>query len=199
MKIDFTRVLSFCLCVCLSTVLLAQGESTTSKQAGAQDKEADKPAPIKFTVAKGNLSFAGSGTWKKIQPRINMIEAEFKIPKSEGDAADGRMTIMRAGGGVEANVQRWQSQFVGDSKFKRTETKVAGQKVHWVDIKGNFMEGMGGPFGPKTKRENYRMLGVIIETAANGLYFIKLTGPQKTIDANKKHFDDLVKSLKVAD
>jgi hypothetical protein len=58
---------------------------------------------------------------------------------------------------------------------------------------------LGGPFaGGKTiMRENYRMLGAIIQTKDKGNYFLKLYGPKATIDENEKGFQELVKSLKV--
>ena len=58
---------------------------------------------------------------------------------------------------------------------------------------------MGGPFGPKTERENYRMLGAIIETANDGRYFVKLYGPRKTIDKQAAQFKKMIQGVKVVD
>ena len=164
----------------------------------AQDKTS---SPTVFQVADGKLELSATGAWEKVKPRSNMLEAEFKIPKVDGDERDGRLTIMGAGGSVQANIDRWIGQFSAPSGgpvtgVKPTKTQVAGQTVHWVDISGTFADSMGGPFGPKTKRDNYRMLGTIIETKSNGKYFIKLYGPKPTIDANAKAYKELVNSLK---
>src|SRR5450432_3402808 len=40
-----------------------------------------------------------------------MVEHEFAIPASKGDSADGRLTVMAAGGGIDANIDRWYGQF----------------------------------------------------------------------------------------
>ena len=174
----------------------------------AQDDATDAPSvdptrPVE--VADGALQFQAPKAWETIQPKINFIEAEFKIPRVEGDSADGRMTIMGAGGSVDQNIQRWIDQFVQpDGKSSEDATKikkieVSGMPVHLVDISGTFLEGSGGPFGPKTERPGYRMLAAIIETPENGNYFVKLYGPAKTIEANARRFRDMIKSAEIVD
>ncbi len=107
---------------------------------------------------------------------------------------------MQASGGIDANIDRWVGQFEGvekkDAKIEKKE--VAGSKIHIVDISGTFKDSMGGgPFapGPVKKRENYRMLGVIIETKDAGTTFIKMTGEQPIVEqlseGFKKSLDDL--------
>ncbi len=43
--------------------------------------------------------------------QTRIVEHEFAIPAAEGDKADGRFTIMAAGGSVDANIDRWYAQF----------------------------------------------------------------------------------------
>ena len=166
----------------------------------AQDKSIEPT--VAFDVADGGIKLTASRSWNKVKPRSNMLEAEFQIPKVDGDERDGRLTIMGAGGSVKANIDRWIGQFSTSDGGPVTGVEpktitVAGQKVHLVDISGTFADSMGGPFGPKTKRANYRMLGTIIETETKGKYFIKLYGPKATIDANADHFHALVKSMRM--
>ena len=158
--------------------IFAQGNAT-------DDKQKSEAAPIEIKVADGKMTFTAPGSWEKVTPKSNMLDAEFKVPRKGTDPADGRMTLMSAGGSVQANIDRWKGQFSGEKTAKIDETTVAGQKVHMVNIVGTFMESSGGPFGPKTKRENYRMLAAIVEYGKAGKYFIKLTGPKETLDANK--------------
>ena len=169
--------------------------------------EDDAPEPIKVRVADDNIHFLASGTWTSVPPRSNMLEAELKIPHVEGDENDGRLTIMGAGGSIEANIERWKGQFEqadGSDTSGKTKTKkmeISGQTVHMVDITGTFMDAVGGPFSgrPKIKRENYRMMAAIIQTKSDGNYFVKLYGPKATIDKNAKHFKAMIESLDVAD
>ena len=148
-----------------------------------------------ISLSGGKYSMTGSKDWKKKTPRVNIIEAEFSIPKQQGDAADGRLTVMASGGGVKANVQRWQGQFSKTEKSSVKKEKVGELEIHIVDISGVFKD-QRGPFAPATMRKDYRMMGAIIVMEDGPDYFAKLYGPQKTIEKNAKSFMDFVKSFK---
>lgn len=183
----------------------AKQEESDSKTAETDDK-ATKPEPIKVSVADDNIRFVATGAWKSVAPRSRMLEAELQIPRVGEDDQDGRLTIMGAGGSIEANIDRWRAQFTqpdgSDTKEKtKVEKKtIAGQTVNIVDITGTFLDAVGGPFSgqPKVERKNYRMLAAIIETQEDGNYFVKLYGPKATIDKNADHFQAMIKSLQVA-
>ncbi len=185
---------SFQIYVCLLFTL-----TSTPTILFAQDQSGDD-TPTVFTIADGEIQFSATNKWEKVKPRSNMLDAEFRIPKVGGDERDGRLIIMGAGGSVKANIDRWAGQFTTAKgkpveDFELTETKVAGQSVHLMDISGTFADSMGGPVSPKTKRENYRMLGSVIETEKLGKYFVKLYGPKATIDANSDAFKALIQSM----
>lgn len=166
----------------------------------------DKPAADRtVTVGEGKITFTAPEGWEKKQPRIRIIDAEFAIPPAEGDEQAGRMTVMGAGGSIEANIDRWIGQFQqpdgGDTKkaTKVEKLKVNGQNIHYVDVSGTYRDMPGGPFagGKAVLREDYRMLAAIIETEKAGNYFFKFYGPKATVAANEKAFRDLVDSLQV--
>ena len=165
---------------------------------GAQE-EAEKSTDLQ--LADGQLMMTAPGTWNVVEPKFNMIEAEFSVPRQGDDEKDGRLTIMAAGGSVEANIQRWESQFSqpdGGSASEATtvdEMEIAGMKTHMVDISGTYADRAGGPTSPPVMRDNYRMLAAIIETDDLGTYFIKFYGGAETIDANEVAFEKFVKSL----
>jgi hypothetical protein len=162
----------------------------------------DKPA-ASFTVGEGRISLTAPASWTKKEPASRIVEAEFAIPPAGGDQNPGRLTAMGAGGSVESNIDRWVGQFVGEggaaAKPKRDKASVGGAEIEIVDLSGAYKDSPAGPFagGKTTIRENYRMLGAIIQTKDKGNYFLKLYGPKATIDANEKAFHDLVKSVKV--
>lgn len=158
--------------------------------------------PIVFQVADDGLEFTAPGTWNKVTPRSNMLDAEFEIPKTKDGENNGRLTIMGAGGSVEANMNRWIGQFMtpdGDpiSGIEPTKFNVAGQQVHLLDVSGVFMDSMGGPQGPKTERDDYRMLASIIETEEFGKYFVKFYGPKSVVDVNEEAYKKMINSLKL--
>lgn len=184
----------------LSLSMLAFGLTILLGQVSHAEEENEKPTLV--TIADGAISLQAPGTWVKKKPATRIVEVEFAVPKVEGDSADGRLTIMQAGGSVEDNIGRWIGQFTQtDNKPTRdraviAEEEIAGQTVHTVDISGTYAD-RRGPFAPAVQREDYRMLAAIVVTKENGQQFIKLYGPRKTIAANEKSFNEFVKSLKV--
>jgi len=164
----------------------------------------DKSGPSgSFTIGQNKLAFAAPEGWTKTKPANNIVEVEFSVPPAKGDDAAGRLTAMGAGGDLEANINRWVSQFAaegGDApKPKLDKLSVNSCEVQLVDLSGTYKDTAGGPFGggKTTLRENYRMLGAIIQTKDAGNYFLKLYGPKATVAANEAKFMELVKSLKV--
>ena len=189
----FQHLTMLALCLVLACNLSAQ------ETADKKDEKAVPPAPIKMTMSEGDVLIEASGTWKKKAIQSRIVAHELKIPRVKDDPADGRLTIGPTGGGVRANIQRWEGQFAGTSAKKETKFEVDGHQVFMVDITGTFNEALRGPMGPKTKREDYRMLAALIDTEGHGLYYFKLTGPKATLEANKKHFKTMLKSFKVVD
>ena len=72
---------------------------------------------------------------------------------------------------------------------------MAGLKLHLVDIAGTYKDSPGGPFAPSVTRPKHRMLGAVLETEKYGNYFIKLTGPERTVAAHEKAFAAMLDSL----
>lgn len=166
-------------------------------------------------LAGGKLVLEVPKEWKKEKPKSQIVQYEFSAPvakDAEEDKAEkpdptkqARITIMGSGGGVEANLERWYGQFEqpngGDTAdvAKVEEMEVSGQKVHYVDITGSFKDTMGaGPFsGAKpVLREDYRMLGAIIETKELGDYYVKITGPAAVLEELNDSFKEMLKGLK---
>ena len=163
--------------------------------------EEEKKAPI--SLADGQLLLPAPANWKKVEPRVRIIEFEFSVPKVKPDVRDGRVVVMGAGGGVQANLARWLKQFqnpipktFGDDDSPTKEMTIDDQKVHFLDVSGTYLD-RRGPFAPATPRKNYRMLGAIIETQQLGDYFIKCYGPEKTIAANEEAFHQMLEQLKL--
>jgi hypothetical protein len=157
-------------------------------------------SPSKLKLAGGSLELTAPAAWQRKQPSTRIVEHEFAIGASEGDKIDGRLTVMGAGGGVQANIDRWYGQFTqpdgADTKQRAKVEKIqaGGQEVHLVDISGTFRD-QRGPAAPAVERPKYRMLAAIIETKAGGDYFIKFYGPERTVTENEKAFLEMINSL----
>ena len=158
---------------------------------------------LAYTIAEEGFSLAAPEGWKRVQPKSSIVETEFSIP-SEGEGLQpGRMTVMGAGGSVQANVDRWYGQFAqpdgSDTKSKATAKKVklAGCDVTIVDINGTYKDAPAGPFagGKAVDRPDYRMLAAIVETPDRGNYFLKFYGPGKTVAKHADGFRAMVEGL----
>jgi hypothetical protein len=158
----------------------------------------------KVELAGGKLSLQAPATWKKIQPKSNILQYEFIAPAdAKPDEPAARITISQAGGSIDANIDRWYGQFEqpdGKSTKEKSKTEkfdAAGQTVHWVDIPGTFKETMGGPFagGKTVLREDYRMLGAIIVTKDQQQIFIKITGPTDLVEKLSADFKKSLQAL----
>jgi hypothetical protein len=160
-----------------------------------------------FTIADGGVSLEAPAAWQRVQPKSGIVETEFAIP-SAGNGPDGgplppgRMTVMGAGGSVEANIERWYGQFAqpdgGSTKDKAStkKLKVAGRDVTIVDIAGTYKDSPGGPFaGGKTiDRPDYRMLAAIVE-GPDGNYFLKFYGPAATVEQHADGFRTMIEGM----
>lgn len=161
-----------------------------------------KPVDRSIGLADGKITLEAPKEWTRKQPRTRIVEHEFATPAGKDDTAEARFTVMAAGGGVEANIERWVGQFSADEgkpakeRVKVQKLKIAGQEVHFVDISGTFKDSPG-PFAPATARPNYRLLGAIIVTEKLGQHFLKLTGPKETVTEQEEAFQDMLNSLKL--
>jgi len=126
----------------------------------------------------------------------------MKIEPAAGDDEPAELVITAFPGGagsVEANIDRWEKQFV-DADKRTPKAKVEKRKglnvdVTRVEVSGRFFAGMPGA-AAKTEKPNYRLLGAIV-TVPDASYYFKLTGPEKTVAAASKGFDALIESMKL--
>ena len=159
-----------------------------------------------IALAEGKLSLTAPSDWQVVEPRSRMLELELSVAAPEGiEAQAGRLTIMAAGGSIEANLSRWVGQFSGtEGGANRDGAKIDKETIEEMQVtlfehSGTYLDGGGRPFGPKTPRENYRMLAAIIETGIAGNYFIKLVGPQVTLAPCSEPFREMILSVKQTD
>lgn len=126
-------------------------------------------------------------SWQLMPNPNPMRLATYKV----SDAAE--LTVARAGGSVDANVQRWVGQFDGTPKVDRSEKQVSGLKVTIVHIAGTFAGGGMGGAAPE-KKDGWAMLAAIVESTGSP-YFFKLLGPADQVDHARASFDALVASV----
>ena len=130
-------------------------------------------------------------TWKQSPASNNLRTAQFAIPKVDGDRDDAELVVYffgGAGGGVNANLERWSGQFQpGGKKQKIYKGESKQGEYYLLDITGVYNKPIGPPINRQTNpTPGYQMLAVVLMVKDKGNYFLKLTGPQKTVAAASK-------------
>lgn len=150
------------------------------------------------------LTFSAPAGWKATGPSSSMRVAQFVLPRAAGDSADAELVVYYfggSGGTVDANIERWLGQMQqpdgkpSSAVAKRGTRTINGLKVTLVDVGGTYVAEMTPGSAQRHNSPNFRLRAAVIETA-NGPYFIKLTGPAKTIAASEKSFEAFLSSLK---
>ena len=159
----------------------------------------DKGTPVELA----GLTSTAPAAWKAPAKMGEMRLAQFVVPKAEGDKEDADVSVFLtpAGGGVDANLKRQVARFQpadGKDKVgeKQDKIKVGPYDAVYQDVTGTFLK-KPFPMAEKgTPVANYRQLYVIFETKDRAVASVWLRGPEKTVEANKKAFDEWVKNFK---
>jgi hypothetical protein len=137
--------------------------------------------------------------WERLTGGSSMRKAAYKIKAVADDPEDAEAAVYyfgpSSGGSIEANIQRWTSQFpdVPAGDVKRAERQANGMKQTVIDIEGTY-DGSSMTIREVAKKPNYRMIATVVETPA-GSYFFKLTGPQRTVEAARSAYFALLDSV----
>lgn len=177
--------------VAAAAVLLISGCGKKSDGGGTLGAQSGKVAGVEWTVP---------AAWS-VGPEKAMRVATYNVPAAQGDAEGGECYAAffgtGQGGVVDANIERWVSQFSEPGMPEKSKAEVNGLPVTTVRIAGTFLGsgnmGMGAPHG--APKENYRLLAAIVEAPA-GMVFFKMTGPAATVGAAEKDFNAMIGSLK---
>jgi len=145
--------------------------------------------PVEFRV--GAFQFSRPAGWKWIVPSSSMRKAQLEVPGENNEKAD--ITFFHfgpgQGGSIDANVERWFSQFPG-GRTSRSETSEGRTVIYFVQAQGTFQSGMPG--GPTTPLEAYALQGAILQDAQSGDVFVKMTGPEALVQMAAPLFVNMV-------
>jgi hypothetical protein len=168
-------------------------------------------ADDKGTVVElGGLKSKVPANWKseEVPEKYRQMRVmQFQIPKTGDDKTDAQLIIFYfgegGGGDIEGNINRWKGMFDPpegkkiDDVSKVEKLKAGDVSATYLDVQGTYKERFP-PFDPNakiTKRPDYRLLGVIFE-CKKGPYYIRMIGPNKTVESNKKGLEEWVKAFK---
>ncbi len=155
-------------------------------------------------TAAGELRYKAPEGWTAEKPTSDMRVAQYKLPKADGDGEDALLVVYYfgkgQGGSSQANIDRWINQVHqpdGHPSSERAKTEaltVNGLQVNTVDVTGNYAGGMSPDSAPVNNKSIYRLRAAVIDTP-KGSYFVKLTGPEKTIGRWDQTYTDYIKSF----
>jgi hypothetical protein len=150
------------------------------------------------------LTFTAPAGWKTVPTSSSMRVAQYALPHAAGDTEDAELVVYYfggSGGSVDANIDRWVGQMTqpdgrpSSAVMQRQSRAVNGLKVTLVDVSGTYVAEMMPGSAQRHNSPGFRLRAAVIETA-NGPYFIKLTGPAKTIAAADKTYEAFLSSVK---
>jgi hypothetical protein len=170
--------------------------ATTEEEGEEQDQESTEDMETADEQPPPAIVWTVPAPWLEAPNPNAMRIATYRAPHVAGDAEDAELSIARAGGDVEANIQRWLEQFRGAHSARRTEQTVGGLPVTVLAVEGTYADTASTMQGSESRSQvGWGLLGAIIE--APGLpYFFKLTGPAATIRASRPSFEKLIASVR---
>ena len=162
-------------------------------------------APAGTASTTASLKYDMPAGWTSKTPSSAMRLADFVLPKVDGDAEDATVTVYhfgaQAGGGVQANLDRWVSQMAQpdgkDSKnlAKTSTMKVKDLSLTIIDLGGTYVAETFPGSGQKLNKPGFQMKAAVVE-GPGGPYYIKVVGPAKTIAKWDASMQAFIKSLR---
>ena len=180
-----------------------------------QSKETSEDLPntsIETTNAKNpsqpsdntSLAYTPPTDWLQQEPVSSMRHDQYELPGPGGNDPATLAIFKGIGGSVDSNIDRWKKQFIvppntAESNWDKQESKVVNQiPMHIVSVQGTYLKSRMPMMmdGPKIELKDYALLAVIAETNT-GLWFFKVTGPQKTVKFWEKDFDTFIDTFRL--
>ena len=155
-------------------------------------------------AATPGLKFTAPAAWPSRPAASTMRVAEFVVPKAAGDQEDAELVVYFFGisvGSVNSNVDRWIGQMQqpdgsqSKDKARREAQTINGLKVTTVDLSGTYVAEVRPGATEHYNKPNFRLRAAVIETP-KGAYYIKMTGPAKTMAAADADFNKFLATLR---
>ncbi len=150
------------------------------------------------TARFAGLSGPKPVTWLEQRPGGVMRAAQFIVPGRDGaNQVDVVVFGFKPGegGGIEKNIERWQSQFKPDEQGNPVVPIVgrlegAALDVTLVELSGDWMQ-----MGARWYTADQLFLAAIIDTD-RGMIVVRFAGDATTVEANRGEFMRFIAGLK---
>ena len=155
-------------------------------------------------VQADGLAYTAPAAWKARPAASAMRVAEFVVPHAAADSEDAEAIIYYfggSGGSADANIERWIGQVqqpdgsASKDKAKRETRTINGMTVTLVDVSGTYVAELRPGSTERHNKPGFRVRAAVVETPS-GPYYVKMTGPAKTVAAADADFNALLASLR---
>lgn len=149
---------------------------------------AAKSTPAPEGETKLSVDLKGESGWVTETPTNNMRAAQYKLPKVDGDTSDAELVVFYfgqgQGGDWAQNAARWGSQVLGDDgkptkDIKESTTQNAYGEIMILEARGTYNSSNMVTQESKSN-PGFVMVAAMVPTA-NGNFFPRFTGPEKTV------------------
>lgn len=176
----------------LASVHLAEGAASMTADTGGST---NAPTPPPIEPAQGPpLQYTLPPGWQE-KPLSTMRLASFNAPGPNGKSADvSVVSLSGMAGGDLANVNRWRDQVklgpIDENALQQEaeHLKANGHDYLVVDLAS------GAPIGDPPEKQ--RIIAAILDENERS-WFIKMTGEETAVAAQKNAFTDFLRSLKI--
>jgi hypothetical protein len=167
-RLSFATLVPAVFAFCLAPVLHAD-------EAG--DKQKTREVKI------DDITLAVPEDWKQTPPSSNLRKAQFEIPAAERDREPTELVVFFFGGAsgtFAQNHERWRGEFDPRGlRIKLTQGESPQGDYVVADLRGTHV---GSAFARRPQPlEDARMLMLVLTVEGKGPYYLKATGPEKTI------------------
>jgi hypothetical protein len=182
----------------------AATDPAATRHGGAPVQTAPRPLEklADGRVGLGPFSMVVPEGWAEKPSTSSMRAAQFQVPAVGGAQAELIVYYFGEGGAgsVQANVDRWLSQFKqADGRESREVAKIeqaqfAGREGSLVSVSGRYVA-PAMPGGEPMDKPDQALLAAIVNSA-QGPYYFRLVGDTAAVSAHSPRFRELLASLK---
>ncbi len=189
---------AFVLVLLSGTSLLSQSSRSRpgSRSRPTTSQRAIKAQPLQLH----NYQLVPDPQWKQVPTSGTVRLASWVLPRVKGDNRDAQLNFYYFGssgaGSADANLTRWKGMIVKPAGMseadhvRRFNREVHGVQISEITVRGTFKP----PFGGKSQPQSM-LWAAVIETKA-GPYYLRVTGPEKTMEAQLPKLKKMVSELR---
>jgi len=170
-------------------------------------------APLAMSGAQGATSAATNaqatfldyhtsvpGGWTARTPSSSMRLAEYTTPTTDAGMAEVVVYYFGKGqgGSVDANLERWKSQFTnpaGGPVAEKITHPVGAIPMTVAEYRGTYARGVGAGSDASAARPNHMLIAVVAETPRGTLFF-QCFGPIAAVEAQRAAYLQFAQGLK---